>query len=124
MCAAAGGPRSSAREPEVRDNLVRHQKCYKKKLYVLMVLRQNVASHNVRVTKRKHQITLTTVTSLRFLKFTFWNSYVLKLLRLETLTFREVMAGLALKNPPKKTHPKKPKKTHQKWVFWVFLFFF
>jgi hypothetical protein len=23
-------------------------------------------------------------------------------------------AGLALKNPPKKTHPKKPKKTHLK----------
>jgi hypothetical protein len=39
---------------------------------------------------------------------------------------------LALKNPPKKTHPKKPKKTHLKkptkngvfWVFWVFFKFF
>jgi hypothetical protein len=43
--------------------------------------------------------------------------------------------GLALKNPPKKTHPKKPKKTHLKkptkkcfffgffWVFLNFLFF-
>jgi hypothetical protein len=39
---------------------------------------------------------------------------------------------LALKNPPKKTHPKKPKKTHLKkptkngffGVFWVFLGFF
>jgi hypothetical protein len=37
--------------------------------------------------------------------------------------------GLALKNPPKKTHPKKPKKTHLKkptknGFFWVFLGFF
>jgi len=36
---------------------------------------------------------------------------------------------LALKNPPKKTHPKKPKKTHLKkptknGFFWVFLGFF
>jgi hypothetical protein len=36
--------------------------------------------------------------------------------------------GLALKNPPKKTHPKKPKKTHLKkptksGFFWVFLNF-
>jgi hypothetical protein len=39
--------------------------------------------------------------------------------------------GLALKNPPKKTHPKKPKKNHLKkptknvffWVFLVFLNF-
>ncbi len=38
-------------------------------------------------------------------------------------------AGSALKNPPKKTHPKKPKKTHLKkptknvfcGFFWVFL---
>ncbi len=30
------------------------------------------------------------MTSLRFLTFTFWNSYVLKLLRLETLTFSDV----------------------------------
>ncbi len=29
------------------------------------------------------------MTSLRFLTFTFWNYYVLKLLRLETITFRE-----------------------------------
>jgi hypothetical protein len=28
--------------------------------------------------------------SLRFLTFTFWNSYVLKLLHLETLTFCDV----------------------------------
>jgi hypothetical protein len=37
--------------------------------------------------------------------------------------------GLALKNPPKKTHPKKPKKTHLKkptknGFFWVFFGFF
>jgi hypothetical protein len=40
-------------------------------------------------------------------------------------------AGLALKNPPKKIHPKKTKKTHLKkttkngffWVFLKFLFF-
>jgi hypothetical protein len=36
--------------------------------------------------------------------------------------------GLALKNPPKKTHPKKPKKTHLKkptksGFFWFFGFF-
>jgi hypothetical protein len=30
------------------------------------------------------------VTSLRFLMFTFWNSYILKLLRFETLTFSDV----------------------------------
>ncbi len=30
------------------------------------------------------------MTSLRFLMFTFWNSYVLNLLRLETLTFSDV----------------------------------
>ncbi len=30
------------------------------------------------------------MTSLRFLTFTFWNAYVLKLLRLETLTFNDV----------------------------------
>ncbi len=29
------------------------------------------------------------MTSLRFLTFTFWNCYVLKLLRLETITFRD-----------------------------------
>jgi hypothetical protein len=45
-----------------------------------------------------------------------------------------VYPGLALKNPPKKTHPKKTKKTHLKkptknvflgffWVFLIFLFF-
>jgi hypothetical protein len=38
-------------------------------------------------------------------------------------------SGLAIKNPPKKTHPKKPKKTHLKkptknGFFWVFLGFF
>ncbi len=44
----------------------------------------------MRVTKRKYQITLTTVTSLHFLTFTFWNSYVLKRLRLATLTFSDV----------------------------------
>jgi hypothetical protein len=38
-------------------------------------------------------------------------------------------AGLALKNPPKKTHPKKPKKNHLKKptknvFFWFFLGFF
>jgi hypothetical protein len=46
-------------------------------------------SHSVRVTKRKPHITLTTVMSLRFLTFTFWNYYVLKLLRLETVTFSD-----------------------------------
>ncbi len=46
-------------------------------------------SQNVRVTKRKHHITLTTVTSLRFLTFAFWNCYVLKLLRLGTITFSD-----------------------------------
>ncbi len=34
-------------------------------------------------------MTLTTVTSLHFLTFTFCNSYVLKLLRLETITFSD-----------------------------------
>jgi hypothetical protein len=29
-------------------------------------------------------------------------------------------AGLALKNPPKKTQKNPPEKTHQKCVFWVF----
>jgi hypothetical protein len=48
-------------------------------------------SHSVRVTKRKPHITLTTVTSLHFLTFTFWNYYVLKLLRLETVTFSDAM---------------------------------
>jgi hypothetical protein len=43
----------------------------------------------VRVTKRKHHITLTTVTFLRFVMFKFWNYYVLKLLRLETITFSD-----------------------------------
>ncbi len=46
-------------------------------------------SQNIRVTKRKHHIILTTVTSLRFLTFTFWNYYVLKLLRLETIKFSD-----------------------------------
>ncbi len=48
-------------------------------------------SQNVRVTKCKHHITLTTVTSFHFLTFTFWNYYVLKLLRLETITFSDAM---------------------------------
>jgi hypothetical protein len=30
------------------------------------------------------------MTALRFLTITFWNSYILKLLRLETLTFSVV----------------------------------
>jgi hypothetical protein len=47
----------------------------------------NVAAYNVEDTKRKHHITLATVTSLRFLTFMFCNYYVLKLLRLETITF-------------------------------------
>ncbi len=34
------------------------------------------AAHYIEVTKRKHHITLPTVTSLRFLTFTFRNSYV------------------------------------------------
>jgi hypothetical protein len=50
---------------------------------------QRRSHKNVRVTKRKHHITLTTVTSLRFLTFTFWNYFVLKLLHLETITFRD-----------------------------------
>jgi hypothetical protein len=37
------------------------------------------------------------------------------------------LAGLALKNPPKKNHPKKPQKTHPKKttknVFWGFFKF-
>ncbi len=44
-------------------------------------------SQNVRVTKRKHHKTLITVMSLRFLAFTFWKCYILKLLCLETVTF-------------------------------------
>jgi hypothetical protein len=36
-----------------------------------------------------HHITLTTVTSLSLLMFTFWNYYVLKHLRLETITFSD-----------------------------------
>jgi hypothetical protein len=44
-------------------------------------------SQNVRVTKHKHHITLTTVMLLHFFMFMFWNYYVLKLLRLETITF-------------------------------------
>ncbi len=60
------------------------------------VLLQNVASRNVksqkvRVTKRKHHLTLTTVTSLRLLTFTFCNYYVSKLLRLETITISDAM---------------------------------
>jgi hypothetical protein len=35
----------------------------------------------------------------------------------------EYIPGLALKNPPKKTHPKKPKKNGFFWVFLNFLFF-
>ncbi len=46
-------------------------------------------SQNIRVTKRKHHMTLTTVMYLHFLTFTFWNCYVLKLLRLETITFSD-----------------------------------
>ncbi len=48
-------------------------------------------SQNVRVTKCKRPRTLTTrtVTSLSFLTFTFWNYYVLKLLRLETIRFSD-----------------------------------
>jgi hypothetical protein len=45
----------------------------------------------VRDTKCKHHITLTTVTFLRFVMFTFWNYNVLKLLRLETITFSDAM---------------------------------
>jgi hypothetical protein len=62
---------------------------------VSLVLRQNVASHNVYVTKRNcfetHVLKiLRTVTFVRFVTFTFWNYYVLKFLRLETLTFSDV----------------------------------
>jgi hypothetical protein len=38
-----------------------------------------------------HHITFTTVTSLHFLTLTFWNYYVLKLLRLETISFSDAM---------------------------------
>ncbi len=51
----------------------------------------NVAAQNVEVTKRKHHITLTTGTALRFLTFTFWNYYDLQLLRFETITFSDAM---------------------------------
>ena len=56
---------------------------------LLNVAAHNVEVTNVRVTKRKHHITLTTVTFLSFVTFTFWNSYVLELLRLETITFSD-----------------------------------
>jgi hypothetical protein len=39
--------------------------------------------------KGKNHITLTTVTFLRFVMFTLWNYYVLKLLRSETITFSD-----------------------------------
>jgi hypothetical protein len=38
-----------------------------------------------------HHITLTTVMLLRFVMFTFWNYYVLKLLHVETITFSNTM---------------------------------
>jgi hypothetical protein len=40
-----------------------------------------------------HHITLTTVTSLCFLRFTFWNCYILKLLCLETITFSDAVSS-------------------------------
>jgi hypothetical protein len=43
----------------------------------------------LRVTKRKHHKILTRWTFLRFVTFTFWNFYVLKFLRLETITFSD-----------------------------------
>ncbi len=36
-------------------------------------------------------MTLTTLTILRVVMLTFWNYYVLKLLRLETITFGDAM---------------------------------
>jgi hypothetical protein len=36
-----------------------------------------------------HHITLTTVTFLRFVRFTFWNYYILQLLRLGTIMFSD-----------------------------------
>ncbi len=56
---------------------------------LLNVAAHNVEVTNVRVTIRKHHITLTTLTFLCFVMFTFWNYYVLKLLRLETITFSD-----------------------------------
>ncbi len=58
-------------------------------------LLQNVAAHNVAVTKRKSYKTYTSNNTyycdvLTFFTFTFWNSYVLELLCLETLTFSDV----------------------------------
>ncbi len=46
-------------------------------------------SHKMLELQNVSIITLTYVTSLRFLTFTFWNYYVLKLLRLETIMFRD-----------------------------------
>ncbi len=45
--------------------------------------------HTIPKQKRKHHITLTTVTFLRCVMFTFWNYYVLELLRLGTITFSD-----------------------------------
>jgi hypothetical protein len=45
------------------------------------------------ISKRKHNITLTTVMFFHFVMFTFWNYYVLKLLRLETITFSDATLG-------------------------------
>jgi hypothetical protein len=54
-----------------------------------MKLLLNVAAHNVEVTKcNSYKASPNTYYCdiLTFLMFTFWNSYVLKLLRLETIT--------------------------------------
>ncbi len=47
-------------------------------------------SSHIRVTKRKHQITLTTMTSLLFFDVYVLELLVLKHLLLETLTFSDV----------------------------------
>ncbi len=68
-------------------------------------------SQNVRVTKCKHHITLSTVMSLYILMFTFWNYYILKLLRLETITFSDAMLSdrnLVLCYILSQYHPKVP----------------
>jgi hypothetical protein len=48
----------------------------------------NVAAHNVEVTKRKSYKTLASQNTYYFDVLTFYDIYILELLRFETLTFR------------------------------------